>query len=299
MNRFKENPFLSGLVVATVLLGGILIYLILDASSASAKASEDYSTAVQSLHKLQNRVPFPSPQNLAQLQGDLDQYSAQVTALRAQLAKMAVPLDKSVTPQQFQDGLRVALNELREKAAANAVKLPENFYFGFDQYQTQAPSDVAAPYLKRQFLIIQALVTRLVDFRVQSIDEFKRDLLPQEGNTPPPANAAPRVQEAQDAALKRFPFDITFTAEQGRLRIAFNSLLDPAQFLIVRSVVIQNSSPVAPSKTFLDTSASPLTSDTSAAAQKNLQVILGREFVQAKLRIEALDFTEPTSPATK
>lgn len=301
MNWFKENPFLSGLIAVAVLAGGAMGFMVFQSWTAYTAASDAYTEAVTKLHGLQNKVPFPSEANLKTIQAGLDDYAARVARLRAQLAKMEVPLDATVTPQQFQDGLRAAVNDIRERAAANNVKLPENFYFGFDQYQTQVPAESAAPYLNRELAVIKTLVGHLVDLKVSSVNGLRRSPLPQEsGSAAPQGGAGKDKPAAPDRVLEKSPFEISFTAEQSKFRVAFNSLLGSDQFLLVRSLNLQNSSPQAPAKATAESSqkgaSNPFASGQAGTTdQKNLQVIFGRETVNATLQIEILDFTEPSA----
>ncbi|MDX2080407.1 MAG: Amuc_1100 family pilus-like protein [Terrimicrobiaceae bacterium] len=306
MNWFKENPFVSGLLVVAILGAGALGYLIMQASSSLAAASEGYTAAVSRLHSLQNRVPFPNDENLGKLKEVLADYEKRISGLRGQLSEMELPLNPEITPQQFQDDLRTAVNELRTRAAANNVKLPDDFYFGFSEYQAQVPSPQAAPYLDRQLRVIRSLVNRLVDFKVSSIDGLTRQPLPQEGGaTAPAATSETRNRPADkapkaDPILERFPFEIAFTAEQGKVRVAFNSILGKEHFLVVRSLGIQNTNPEPPSRrTEGSTSATapnPFATDAQATSAQSLQVILGRELVRVTLRLEMLDFLQPPEP---
>ena len=269
---------------------GALGYLIVQSVSAYSTSSDAYTAAVAKLHTLQNKVPFPNDANLKSIQAGLNEYSSHIKNLQSQLAKMAVPLDEKFTPQQFQDGLRTAVNDIRIKADANGVKLPANFYFGFDQYQTQVPTDHAAPFLNRQFLVIQSLVVRLVDYKVASIDGVNRVPLPQESSAAP---AGQRRPDAAEPVLSRFPFDISFTAEQPKFRVAFNSLLGSDQFLIIRSLDIHNTSPQAPAKKGAEQPG--LKPPTPGKDQSSIQVILGREMLKVTLRLEMLDFAAPVA----
>jgi hypothetical protein len=298
MNWFKDNPFVAGVLAVCLVGSGVLGYLIFQSVSAYSASSDAYTASVAKLHTLQNKVPFPSDANLKSIQAGLDEYSSHIRNLQSQLAKMEVPLDEKFTPQQFQDGLRTAVNDIRVKAEANGVKLPANFYFGFDQYQTQVPTDHAAPFLNRQFLVIQSLVVRLVDYKVASIEGVTRVPLPQESSAAP---AGQRKPDAAEPVLSRFPFDITFTAEQPKFRVAFNSLLGSDQFLIVRSLEIHNTNPQAPAKKIADLGAAgqnPLAAGAGAVPgkdQSSIQVILGREMLKVTLRLEMLDFAAPVA----
>lgn len=300
MNWFKDNPFLAGIAAVCLIGSCALAYLIIQSVSAYSASSDAYTASVAKLHSLQNKVPFPSDANLKAIQSGLADYSSHIAGLRSQLAKMQIPLDEKITPQQFQDGLRTAVNDIRVKADENGVKLPANFYFGFDQYQTQVPAGQAAPFLNRQFRVIQSLIVRLVDFKVASIDGVSRVPLPQESAAPA---AGQRKPDSSEPVLSSFPFDISFTAEQGKFRVAFNSLLGSEQFLIVRSLGIQNSNPQAPSKKGTEPTAASSNLPAAGAGtpgkdQASMQVILGRESLKVILRLEMLDFTKPV-PAKK
>lgn len=299
MNWFKENPFLAGIATVSLIGSAVLGYLIFQAASSYTASSEACTEAIAKLHTLQTKVPFPSEANLKVAQSGLDDYTTRINHLRSQLAKMEAPLDEKITPQQFQDGLRTAVNDIKGKAEANGVRLPANFYFGFDQYQTQVPTELAAPYLNRQFRVIQSIVARLVDYKVASVDGVARASLPQESPSAT-SGSGKKKNESDESVLSRFPFDIAFSAEQGKFRVAFNSLLGADQFLIVRSLEIQNSNPVAPSKKNTATASSPQNafpggSGSPEADPESLRVILGRELLKATLRMEMLDFTEPNT----
>jgi len=297
MNWFKENPFLAGLVAAAVIAGAAISFMVLQSWTAYTAASDSYTAAVTALHQLQNKVPFPSEANLKVAQTAVSDYSNKITQLRSNLSKMELPLDTTIAPQQFQDGLRAAVNDLKDRAAANNVKLPANFYLGFDTYQTQVPTDVAAPFLNRQLAVINALAVRLVDLKVQSIDSLVRQPLPQEA-----LGAATAKAPDAGKVLEKFPVEVSFTSEQSKFRVAFNSLLGSEQFILVRALGLQNTASQAPTRGGAETATptpNPFATGQpgSPDAKTSLQVILGRELVQATLRLELFDFAEP--PAAK
>lgn len=298
MNWLKKNPFFFGILLVCVGCVGGEGYLLYQSLTAYVTASEELTAGATTLHTFQNKAPFPSDTNLKTLSVAFDNYASRVADFRAQLAKMQIPLDESVTPQHFQDGLRSAVNEIRKKADASNVKLPEKFYFGFDQYQAQVPSEFAAPYLRRELVVIEALVSRLIDFKVQSINELVRQPLPQEEASAAAAAAAATAAKKPlpQPIMSRHPFDISFTAEQGKFRVAGNSLLSGDRFLILRSLRVTNTKLKAPSKS--GAMASPFaapTPDSAGAGAKNLNVILGRELINVSLRLEVLNFSKPVA----
>ena len=310
MNWIRENSLLATLTAVTLLGCGALIFLMVQAMARFEETSEAYAQSVHKLHTLQNRSPFPSVENLEKSQLLKGQYAEELGALRAQLESMQMPRSPDVQPQRFQDDLRAAVNLITEKAATAGVELPKGFYLGFSQYANSLPNERAAPALARQLSIINKIVTDLVDFRVRSIDSLDRVPLPEEFSAPPapqPERAAQRSTET-DASLVgivRQPFDLSFTAEQGKLRVAFNSLLGSDQFLLIRYLSLENTARVGPPITRTVTSSSgsrldqvPAAKPQNAAPANSLNVILGRELIKASMRIEIIDFPRPEQPKT-
>lgn len=296
MKWLQDNPFLAGLCAVTLVGAGVLGFLLSQALTRYQEASDGYSQAVQKLHTLQNRVPFPNSENLQKSKEVAAQYRTDLENLRRKLQAMEPPINPSVTPQQFQDTLRASVNETVQKATEGGVTLPKDFYLGFSQYANNLPSEQAAPALARQLGLIKDLIQRLIAFKVQSIDLLDRMPLPQESGAAQPA--AQKGAAAATNIIERFPFDIAFTAEQSKFRVAFNSLLGPEQFLIVRALHVQNSNPTGPAiagaaeQTPASAPAAAAPAASSAAGQQNLNVILGRELVQVALRLEMIGFAK-------
>jgi len=291
MKWLQDNPFLAGLSAVTLIGAGILGFLLSQVLTQYQEASDGYAQAVQKLHTLQNRVPFPNSENLEKNKAVADQYKNDLASLRAKLSAMVPPINPAIKPQQFQDDLRAAVNDTVDKATQGGVTLPKDFYLGFGQYANSLPSEQAAPALARQLGLIKDLVQRLIAFKIQSLDFLERTPLPQEGAA---AAAKPAAAPAVKV-LERFPFDIAFTSEQSKFRVALNSLLSSDQFLIIRALNVQNSSTTAPAiapEGGDSNAGSPQAAPAAGGGQQNLNVILGRELVQVAARIEMIEFTE-------
>lgn len=322
MNWLKENPFLSGIIgVAVVGVAGLGFFVSGAMSNATAVA-DAYLQAVQKLQTLQNRSPFPDEANLAKATELRDAYRERLDGLKKQLGALQIAVDPAVTPQQFQDDLRVAVNEITSRAEAAKVSLPDNFYLGFDPYRDSLPQPAAAPALARQLEFISGVVGGLIGANVEnpgirSIESIDRPRLAEENPQAAPAPAAapggppkPGAPAAKPAGPLKIPFSIGFTAEQGKLRIAFNNLLNSKFFTIVRSLAVENSNqegpPVAaeqpagsaPAANAADIfNLSALSPDSTDKA--SLNVILGREVVKVNALIEMVDFQFPAEEATK
>jgi len=301
MKWLQENPFIAGITAFTIVGAGAFAFLLSQALTRSQEASDGYNQAITKLHTLQDRVPFPSVENLEKSKAQTAQYKQQLQALRKKLASMEAPLDMSVGPQRFQDDLRAAVNDVADKAKQAGVGLPTDFYLGFSQYANSLPTEQAAPYLARQLSVIKGLVLRLIDFRVQSIDGLIRAPLAQEGAAAP-SQPAPAGNQKKGATpqpggakvLERSPFDISFTAEQSKFRVAFNSLLNDNQFLIIRSLTVENTNQAGPPVAQPESTPNTAYTATADTAKKDLNVVLGRELVRVALHLEMIDFADPT-----
>ena len=299
MNWFRENPFVAGLVAFTVVAAGALIFLTTQAMTQYGEVSDQYTQAVQKLHGLQNRSPFPNAKNLEATKALEGQYRTELTSLQQQLVKLEAPLDPDIKPQQFQDDLRAAVNQSVQRAGEAGVTLPKDFYLGFSQYINSPPDNRAAPVLARQLTIINDLVGALIDTRVQSIDTLIRRPLPED------LPAAAQNQKKSNGIVDRFLIDVAFTADQSKFRVVFNNILKSNRFLIVRAVNIANTSqegpPVVQENNSQATGVPGLAGGGAGGeeASKELNVILGRELVRVSLRLEMIDFTVPTAEAKK
>jgi hypothetical protein len=300
MNVLRENPFLAGL--ALVVVGGCAVmgFFLAKAVGTFNETMLEYDQAVQRLHGLQNRVPFPDEANVAKAAALRDAFAASLHALRDQFAALQKPLDASTTPQEFQDNLRATVNSLEERARAAKVPLPDNFYLGFDQYRTSLPSETAAPHLARQLDFIAGIVGDLIGANpespgVRSIDELVRTTLPVEES---------RAEQATPpTGPSKSPFTISFTAEQGKFRIALNALLKADQFLIIRALHVENSNPQGPPVSRAPEASvdalfgAEAVNDQGRETGNTLNVLLGRELVKVQMRIEMVDFHFPAPAA--
>lgn len=293
MKWIQENPFVAGLV-AIVLVGiGVQLFFINQAKTLYEETLVAYGASVQKLQTMQNRSPFPSNENLKKTEALAEEFKTELRSLRSQLSSMQATLNLDVTPQQFLDELRVRVDQIQAKASKAQVALPAGFYLGFDQYSNKLPDDKAAPALSRQLMVIDKLMNRLIDFKVKSIDGLVRRPLPEE--------MASGKDVKKPKVLQRYVIDLAFTSEQSKFRAAFNSLLDEKDFLIVRALSVQNSSPAGPpivrgNSSSASRRTNPDDQKTAQKSSDRLEVILGQELVKVTTQIEILDFEEPEAP---
>ncbi len=305
MNWFKQNPIASVLLALTILGVGATSYLAFDASSRRNEAQANLDAQLQKLKQFQNQKPFPTDQSLKEVKASVEEYKAEIDKYRAVLAAMEEPL-VSINPQEFQDALRIAADDLRKKALEKGVVLPDNFFYGLDQYQATPPSQQEVPELNREFRVIQRLTDSLVDLKIDSIGSLVRKetgkkTLPMPAGQPPKPSGA--TEPSKPPSISSKTFIITFTATQEKFLAAFNLIQDTNDFLFIRSLLVDNTSPNPPLKTQAGDPSSLISGgslpEATVPSAETIQAILGRESVTTTLEVEILNFpdSESATPA--
>jgi hypothetical protein len=290
MNWFKENPVV--LAIAAVALVGTLVagFFAMEAVLRQEEAVAGYTSAITNLRRLEGKQPFPDDENLKKVQASVEAYKKSITDFVTLLNKIEVPVAE-ISPQKFQDDLRVAADNLR-KATANKTALPENFFFGFDAFRTQLPPQGETKELNREFLAIKSLIDAIVPLGITSIDSLVRHAGAAPA-APDPKAAPPKPNEPVAKPLAFDSFTLGITAPQNSFISAFDKIPANPGFLVVRSMTIENTSPTSPLKADIG-KPKPGTTPTpkTPGASEKLPTVFGAESVKATLVFEILDFPE-------
>jgi hypothetical protein len=296
MNWFKQNPIAVVLIFVAIIGAGATSYLAVDATTRRGEAQANLDSQLQKLKQFQNQKPFPTEQSLMAIKDSLEEYRSELGKYRTALAAMEKPLSL-INPQEFQDDLRKAVDDLRKKAIEKGVTLPDNFFYGFDEYQATPPSQQEVGELNREFCIMRQITDELVDLKIVSIASLKRQEIAVKASATIPAQPAKPAATPGPQALtiSTKTFIITFTAPQEKLLTAFNMVQEADEFLLIRSLTLDNTSPQPPLRAQSGDSSKTTGMPVPGASEKNpetIQAILGRESVTASLTIEILDFPD-------
>ncbi|MEI8340274.1 MAG: Amuc_1100 family pilus-like protein [Verrucomicrobiota bacterium] len=282
MNWIKENKFLAGFLAALVVGAGFLAFLLITNQGKFTEVSDNYSKQAEELKRLQNLVPYPDEANLKLMREQKDEYVANIGKLEKELATAHQFSLEPMQPSEFQDLLKKTVDAVIEKSGTGV--LPQKFYLGFDVYQTKPPGGEAAAPLARELKAIDLVVNTLIDAKVTSITDIKRPPLPEETD--------PKAAATQKKLVRKTPFDITFVADQGRMRKALDDIVgSKKQFFILRALIVKNEKEKGPARA--DASA-PSTSGTTDETQR-IKIIVGTEKLIVTARIEIVDFALPST----
>src|SRR6266516_3598075 len=173
MNWFRENPFWSAFIAiaggALLLAAGFLWWTKGSYEDAMAKYRE--SAAEQT--RLESGNPYPSAVNVGKMKTYLDNYKTALDKLKAEL-KTRMLTEAPLAPNEFQTRLRQAIIRTAENARNNRVKLPANFFLGFDEFVSSLPTPEEAPALGQELSQVQLLLKTIIEARVDAITAFHR-----------------------------------------------------------------------------------------------------------------------------
>ena len=287
MNWYRENRWLGNFLIAFAVTALLALFFLFRARSGFTEASAQFNEAATERNRLEHLNPFPNEGNFRKTRAALDDYSATLTKLKAELRAQVLPVEP-IAPNEFQSRLRRAIVNTTEKARANRVKLPENFNLGFDEFRTTLPTTAAAPLLGQELAQVELLFGILIDARVDAIAAVKRTTSPTEATAAPtptpkkpsaPANVAPPVVE-------RAIVDLTFTASPSAMRKVSNQIASAErQFFIVRTLYVRNQQLKGPAR-----EQTAVTAGTTPPPTSAIKFIVGNEHVEINARIEMVRF---------
>ncbi|MBA2744332.1 MAG: hypothetical protein H0U43_08535 [Chthoniobacterales bacterium] len=305
MNWFRHNRFFGTFLVAFAIATlGAIVFLWL-AKSGFSETKGRFDQTVSELNRLQHLTPFPNDTNLRKLKTQAEDYAAELNKTKEELTARVLPV-KPMAPNEFQARLRQAMAAVGERARANRVKLPDNFFLGFDEFAAALPDTAAAPLLGQQLAQVELLVDIMIDARVDAISSLKRVSAADQRSAPAPtpattnAAAAARKPAATTPAaplIERADVDATFVSNPAAARRVLNGISTAnQQFYIIRTLHILNEKDKGPPRDEAravpaDTAARATSGTGAAAGNAALNFIVGNERIQTSARVEMLRFT--------
>lgn len=230
MNWFRQNRFLGAFLAALTVAALASLVFGWMAKSGFEEAKARFDENASELNRLQRLTPFPTEPNVARMKTQADEYAAELNRTKEELKTHVLPVT-AMAPNEFQARLRQAMAAVNERARANRVKLPDNFYLGFEEFAAALPDNIAAPLLGQQLAQVELLLNTLIDARVDAISAVKR-VRPagQRAGAPPAPTASPAgtphkvTTTAAGPLIERNSVEATFVSNPGAARRALNQI---------------------------------------------------------------------------
>ena len=286
MNWFQQNRFLGTFLALTIVATLGALYFVWSARSGFAEAKTSFDNSASELNRLQSLTPFPNEANLKKMKTQAEDYGTELTRLKEGLKGRVLPVIP-MAPNEFQARLRQSILSLGERAKTNKVKMPDNFFLGFDEFAAALPDTSAAPILGQEVAQAELLCEILIDAHVESISVFRRV----KAAAPPTPTAARKPAAGTPAVplIDRSVIEVTFTYKPGGARRALNQIATAnQQFYIVRSIHVTNEKDKGPAREV--PGATPVPAASAPANNSALNFIVGNEKLQTTAQIEMLRF---------
>ncbi len=286
MNWFHQNKFLGTflIVFGVATLGAA--FFVWNAKSGFDEAKARFDENATELNRLQRLTPFPSEANLKKMSAQAKDYASELKKLKEEMATHVLPVTP-MKPNEFQARLRQVITTVSERARTNKVKLPDQFFLGFDEFAAGLPDEKSAPELGQQLAQAELLVNTMIDARIDALTSFRRVPVAELAPSPAPiAGAKPPAanKPATQPLVERAVIDATFTSTPSAARRVFNQLATINQQLyVMRTVYVLNEKDKGPTR-----EGAGATNATPPPANAALSFIVGNEHLQTAMRVEML-----------
>ncbi len=173
MNFRKYMVLIVGCGIALLVTLAAAVLLVQQITSA-AKIQSDLSSAMTKLDNLNKRKPYPNNENVARTETNLVLISRALAETQGRLK--GGQIETAQIKREFPQLLEETIRQLKEKAAANSVALPEHFAFGFDSYSAGTPPVKAAiPRLTVQLKTIASMCDLLYASKITNVAAITRE----------------------------------------------------------------------------------------------------------------------------
>ena len=297
----KGPSVFAALFIILVGVGGWFAYGSWDDYSA---ATQTYSDAAAKLAKLAKQTPPPNEANLSKLGKTIDDEQSALNQLLGTLRQYAISpfasLEKAKSqdaPQLLQDALRAQVTKLKGVATTNGATLPSGFYLALDEYENRLPAPDDAISLAKQLTVFNWISEHLISHPGLIIAEFSKVVSApaQNPKTDRKALAPATVPKSELPYESPATLKLSFRCDQGSLREILNSFSQSPYFLVIDSLQLQNTVPEPPRRDSAGQQpAQPPAGglQEGEASGQRIPIIVGREQINASLRIRILEFPE-------
>lgn len=301
---FADNKGPSVFASVFVILAGVGGWFAYGSWDDYSAATQTYSDAAAKLAKLAKQSPPPNEANLSKLGKTIDDEQTALNQLLGTLHQYVISpfaaLEKAKSqdaPQLLQDALRAQVTKLKGASTANGATLPSGFYLALDEYENRLPAPDDAISLAKQLTVFNWISEHLISHPGLIIAEFSKVVStplqapkPDRKALPPPTTPKSELPYESLAALK-----LSFRCDQGSLREILNSFSQSPYFLVIESLQLQNTVTEPPRRD--SAGQQPAQPPASApqegqASGQRIPIVVGREQVNASLKIRILEFPE-------
>jgi hypothetical protein len=242
---------------------------------------------------------YPTPQNLEQLRQNTRLLEERFTPVVARMAVSAAELDdvrgtrtekgsSGLSGDEWKKRLAAERDALLQRAQAQGVTVPEDFYLGFKSYRARVPEQAHTYELGLQLRGLSTLCGILLESGVSGVREAKRVLM--ESSGPATGDEALNAANADGfhGNYRMYPLEVRFRGPPGCVREVLNRIAGSKLFYVIRFVELRNDKTEAPKKSEVVRAG---VGTAAAGGQAPLiRTVLGQEQVEVRLRVDLIDW---------
>lgn len=295
MKWFQQNrsrgTFLAIFAIATL----ASLYFLWSSKSSFDEAKSRFDENAAELNRLQRLTPFPKEANVREMKTQAEEYGVRLDQLKGELKSRVLPVTP-LAPNEFQSRLRQAITSITDKARDNRVKLPANFFLGFEEFRAALPDTDLSPALGQQLAQVELLLNIILDARVDAVSALRRvpSGKPGPASSPTSVPLGPARKPSAPAGpqlLERSVMEISFVSNPGAARRVLNQIAAVnQQFYITRTLHVLSEKETGPAR---DGGAVPAAATAASAPNAALNFIVGTERIQTFASVEIVRFTFP------
>ena len=321
----KNMPLVIGGVI-TLLLVGVLGYVLFSAQSSYATANSELQTKGMRMKRLLDRPVYPSDANVGTMESQLGIYEDYLEDLFGAVSEGQTELE-AVNRDHFRQVLQQTLRGLYQAAHKNSIKLPPEFAFGFQRYASGVlPAEEDLERLIDQLQTVKALCEILYESGVGELVSIERTVFEKDAQTVAQSEEeytgarrrGGRMEEAvvaapatdlvvdEDGLFSKERYVLSYKAQDKANWNVLSRLAQGAPFTIVSRMEVQNnerpsvSLPKPAEAPALAAGARPggpamrggAGAEEDAVLPRQLRIVAGQELALVKLELDVYRFLQ-------
>lgn len=258
MTWFKENKFLGGLIVITVILAGVIISLGMKLQETLDEKISEVETEESALKDMKGLNPYPTPESAKAKTDSLKKLIGDANKMQARFLSFKPESTAPIPVNEFSALLKDTDARVRELFEGK-ITLPETFYLGFEDYKSELPRPESTGELAYELRAIEWLMGQLAAANATDVGGIVRHEIPSEKGESWDGAAAPtrggRASRGRSVGVRRgpslpkianrMPLELLFKGPESALRDVLTAMADSDQYFFdLRIARIKNESPI-------------------------------------------------------
>lgn len=240
MNWIKQNTFLFGLAVVTV-VGVIALWLVGNmAAGRYDKAQEKYQAALDEGTRFVKIDPYPNKDLYEEKKIAVQEYNEETGELQEDFSPYRKVNLENITVQDFSSKIRDA-NRMTREAFGPDAEVPEPYFCGFEAYRNALPPGNATGILNYQLGVTEKIMLNLANAGISELISVRRPKLAEEEGK--------SYEPTKKQVFRELPLEMVFKCRESAARQFLSTLPDDNEdYLVVRSIKIRNENDDPPRK---------------------------------------------------